>query len=1698
MKSSSLSSIQQPKKELLRNNSQNKKNSGILSQRNQSFKDSSISRETQQSSYYGDEYQKLFDTIQRLEVENNEKDLAIEKATQIIDVLSKDLENATNELQKLDQNRQELKDKLKQLEIENNDLNQLIEKLRSEDASLQTASFENEPQNLNYNSGNYLSQTNNLLNLSGINKSGHPNSTLQLGNNSITQSDKFYNEEKVKINQMIDEYEQIIDELNQKNNDLEQRLQQSYIQIQNANNQLNEKQNQFAEEQLKWKKENENLRDRAEKLKKLLQQNKVHLRSYQISVTTPLSKSRIRSGFYANNDYLLSKRNERSLMEQSKSDISISEIGTDDQNNTCRNGSDNHSFLQSTQKFNSPIFRIREEAENEEETSSCRNSKQSSLNSSKKRGKSQQNSRRSMEISNQKRSSSLNSSKQSLKGYPQQQINHADQENIQQYYLGKDPNQFSQNNYAKQQLQKSPQDIERNQNQNIKVFDEGQAYSNRDEEEDDEIGIQNNKIGDTQINLNQLASNNESRKMEHYINNSEPFFGNSPNPFDSVKFNSLQNSADKCQQQAMGQPLNNSNNKLEKACMNTTNPLQQEEDFEKFENEFQQELERREQQLYQQFEEILSRQVGEKNQELEELKSKIVELNQLINTLKVDLAEKEKALLNSNKDKEDYIDLYAKTSLENENILKQKYEQEIDSILNKLKQAEENLNSQSKLNNSLLEQKKQVDDQIEQLKGKLLIVEDSLQLANSKSQKLQEESKNSEQMNESLKNKLKHSEDALQIQKNQNQLLQDQKNELERKVEKQLQQIQILEEQKTNYQDLISEKNALIEQNCKTIQELSFSRDSQIKKIENQVIHFEKEFHQGLERREQQLWQQFEMNRQIGEKNNELEEAKKKVTQLEETVSQLKGEIKVKESLLKTTTSELQEKISSMLKSQVDNELAIKKRYEFEIDQIQSSIRKQDDSLLQQAKQNNYLQEKKSELEKKLEKQSKQIQVLEDQIHNYQILMNEKNIIIEQNIKQIAELTAQKDQQSKKMESQSAVFEKEYQHGIQSRENELKRDFEEILNRQIEEKNQEIFDKNQEIYEKNQQIDEKMQEIDDLQSKVRILEENNQILEREISIKEKMLKSSSDQLHGKISHMHKSSMENELNIIKQYQMEIEKIQNSHNQVEEYLQTQTKQNYLLSEQKAELEKKIEKMQKQVKQLEEQKSSYLELLSEKSTLLEKSTKEYSESINQSELFNRKIESQEQIIKSLEQRVTELLKQQDNIFLKIKAIVDSNQLNSAKLFDESQVDQLIHILDLAISRQKGLEKANSGANQSFGTVSSPQFTNYEQIKLLLKYLPNSLQHLFSAQEQALMDFNQETSQDAYSNKLIFNLQDYCHLIARNWVNFLKDLHSIFKNIENNVLDLQNAIDALKNFDIMGIMVVCYNQVATNFAYYQEKYDNLLIQSGSANPLQQTSSFNNPSNNAFTQQQNTGFGSNYSSGNQQSSQQNQSQTHQNNENQIEINSIRNAVKTAEKYTSKLEERVVRSNNFQQVLHDTKVIMQVLEENLQNTVQRFLNSCVELRSTPMTNKKYLYSSFNSLLIEHAQDEMINIRNALKLLDLFYLNSLKVSRNVIKERGEKNNIVIAQIIKKISELTKKKQHLTALINQDIENLSIDKVINHLKDIYIYNQIPNIPLIHSNNTDKKHLLQNQIYELARENAGYKLAFNQIYMASTRLS
>lgn len=59
---------------------------------------------------------------------------------------------------------------------------------------------------------------------------------------------------------------------------------------------------------------------------------------------------------------------------------------------------------------------------------------------------------------------------------------------------------------------------------------------------------------------------------------------------------------------------------------------------------------------------------------------------------------------------------------------------------------------------------------------------------------------------------------------------------------------------------------------------------------------------------------------------------------------------------------------------------------------------------------------------------------------------------------------------------------------------------------------------------------------------------------------------------------------------------------------------------------------------------------------------------------------------------------------------------------------------------------------------------------------------------------------------------------------------------------------------------------------------------------------------------------------------------------------------------------------------------------------------------------------------------MINIRNALKLLDLFYLNSLKVSRNVIKERGEKNNIVITQIIKKISDLTKKKQHLTALIN----------------------------------------------------------------------
>ena len=60
---------------------------------------------------------------------------------------------------------------------------------------------------------------------------------------------------------------------------------------------------------------------------------------------------------------------------------------------------------------------------------------------------------------------------------------------------------------------------------------------------------------------------------------------------------------------------------------------------------------------------------------------------------------------------------------------------------------------------------------------------------------------------------------------------------------------------------------------------------------------------------------------------------------------------------------------------------------------------------------------------------------------------------------------------------------------------------------------------------------------------------------------------------------------------------------------------------------------------------------------------------------------------------------------------------------------------------------------------------------------------------------------------------------LIAKNWINFLNDLYSITANASNQVLDLHSAVDSLKNFDITGIISVCYNQISVNYGVIKEK---------------------------------------------------------------------------------------------------------------------------------------------------------------------------------------------------------------------------------------------------------------------------------------
>jgi hypothetical protein len=204
----------------------------------------------------------------------------------------------------------------------------------------------------------------------------------------------------------------------------------------------------------------------------------------------------------------------------------------------------------------------------------------------------------------------------------------------------------------------------------------------------------------------------------------------------------------------------------------------------------------------------------------------------------------------------------------------------------------------------------------------------------------------------------------------------------------------------------------------------------------------------------------------------------------------------------------------------------------------------------------------------------------------------------------------------------------------------------------------------------------------------------------------------------------------------------------------------------------------------------------------------------------------------------------------------------------------------------------------------------------------------------------------------------------------------------------------------------------------------------------------------------------------------------------------------------NKLEDKFLRNSKIMDIINDPHAIFIVLEENLNKNHKSFLDNlkkevdtfmveCVESSDTSPESCQQTFNQKVALYsIEKMNEEALNIKNAFNLLDLnLTLNVLNKGEELdyefVKKRARENNERISNIIENSAKIMNYSEiiHLDSKTQTTDPKTLYNRVLENYQSMGASSQRSSI-------IDKKNNLRVQIYELIKENGGFRIGMNHL--------
>jgi len=218
-------------------------------------------------------------------------------------------------------------------------------------------------------------------------------------------------------------------------------------------------------------------------------------------------------------------------------------------------------------------------------------------------------------------------------------------------------------------------------------------------------------------------------------------------------------------------------------------------------------------------------------------------------------------------------------------------------------------------------------------------------------------------------------------------------------------------------------------------------------------------------------------------------------------------------------------------------------------------------------------------------------------------------------------------------------------------------------------------------------------------------------------------------------------------------------------------------------------------------------------------------------------------------------------------------------------------------------------------------------------------------------------------------------------------------------------------------------------------------------------------------------------------------------------LNEIQDVTRTFLKYSNKLEDKFIKNPKISQLIQDPHNIFVVLEENMEKNNKTFLDNikrdledhnraAVDTQSSG--KDLLLHKIYNQKVALHSVEKMceesLNIKNALNLLDMnLLLNTRSKDKELnyeyVKIKAHENNEGISDIINNA---------IKVLNYSDVIQLDSKSQIVEPKQLYS-RIIENYQSMGGNTSrvlDKKNNMRLQVYELLKENGGFRISLNNL--------